>query len=129
VQAGNWPAEGAVERARAEMDRLLPERELTPGHALYTARDKATHERVGSIWLYYKVTEQGGDAFVYDLFIEESCRGKGYGEELLRAGEALMRQHGAKKIALHVFGFNTVAQSLYRKLGYQITNVNMAKLL
>jgi ribosomal protein S18 acetylase RimI-like enzyme len=36
---------------------------------------------------------------------------------------------GIQKVTLHVFGDNTVARSLYRKLGFVETNVVMAKSL
>lgn len=42
--------------------------------------------------------------------------------------ETIARQElGMKKIGLHVFGHNKVARGLYEKLGYETTNVVMAK--
>jgi len=32
-------------------------------------------------------------------------------------------------VGLHVFGHNIVAQELYKKSGYEITNINMRKVL
>lgn len=129
VRAGNWPAEGAVERAVKELERLLPEREATPGNLLFSALDDAQAVRVGSIWLFYKPDARFPDAYVYDLFIDERHRGKGYGGATLLAGEVELKRRGALKIGLHVFGFNVAAQNLYRKLGYEVTNLNMAKTL
>jgi len=45
----------------------------------------------------------------------------------LRALEQEVARLGLTGIALHVFGHNTQAQSLYRKLGYETTNINLFK--
>jgi ribosomal protein S18 acetylase RimI-like enzyme len=37
------------------------------------------------------------------------------------------RRMGAETIRLHVFGHNTAARPLYVKLGYEPTNIVMAK--
>jgi ribosomal protein S18 acetylase RimI-like enzyme len=36
---------------------------------------------------------------------------------------------GAESVALHVFGDNIIAQELYKKAGYQITDIQMKKKL
>ena len=36
-------------------------------------------------------------------------------------------RQGLETLALHVFGHNPGARALYEKLGYEITNINMAK--
>ena len=38
-----------------------------------------------------------------------------------------VRQLGIDRIGLHVFGHNRGAWALYDQLGYEVTNVNMAK--
>ena len=43
--------------------------------------------------------------------------------------EEFLRARGIKSINLHVFGHNTVAISLYEKLGYRPTNMNLRKFL
>lgn len=45
------------------------------------------------------------------------------------AGEEYARDQGAVAMALNVFAQNDVARSLYDKLGYLVTNVNMQKAL
>ena len=127
VKAGNWPEAGAIERAVSELLRLLPEREKTAGNLLYTVRDAATEKKVGSLWLYYKPAATESGAYVFDLLIKEEERGKGYGAAALLAGESVVKGLGATSIGLHVFGFNKTAQNLYKKLGYEVTNLNMAK--
>lgn len=125
VRAGNWVPEGAAERAEKELATLLPLGVDTPGHAVFVARDGGVV--CGYIWLLYD--EKRKYAYVYDLFVDAAKRGKGYGDAILTAGETWAAGRGATNIGLHVFGFNTVAQGLYRKRGYEITNINMAKKL
>ena len=45
----------------------------------------------------------------------------------MNAGEEYVRGLGASTMALNVFAQNDVARSLYDKLGYLVTNVNMQK--
>ena len=39
------------------------------------------------------------------------------------------REHGAVTLGLNVFGFNSIARSLYRSLGYEESAVQMRKKL
>lgn len=66
-------------------------------------------------------------AFVYDVEVDAAARGKGYGRGLMLAAEPYARDRGAGVLKLHVFGSNTVARGLYESLGYETTNVSMAK--
>ncbi|WP_279627574.1 GNAT family N-acetyltransferase [Amycolatopsis pretoriensis] len=121
VSAKSWPAEGARQRAIDEYAELLPEGVATPGHHLYTARngDRA----IGMIWF----AERPHGAYLYDIRVDADLRGQKYGEALMRAMEHEVRAAGLKAVRLQVFGNNSVARSLYRKLGYLETNVVMAK--
>ncbi|QAS51571.1 GNAT family N-acetyltransferase [Halobacillus litoralis] len=49
---------------------------------------------------------------------EEEGRGKGIGYHAIQYLEQQIEQHGLKRIELGVFEFNTQAQKLYQKLGY-----------
>ena len=42
-------------------------------------------------------------------------------------GEEFAASHGAMRIGLSVFGFNTGAKALYDSLGYTTTSIKMAK--
>jgi ribosomal protein S18 acetylase RimI-like enzyme len=127
VEAGSWPAEGAHERSVEEHARLLPQGLATPGHHLYTARDG--DDRIGVLWLARRPHGTGEMVFVYNVEVEASRRGRGYGAAIMRAAEERTSADGLDRLQLHVFGDNEVARSLYRKLGYAETNVVMAKQL
>ena len=75
VQAGDWPAEGAVERSAAEFNSLLLSGIATPGHHLFTIYDPDLQAGVGMIW--FAEREIGGKrvAFVYNLLVDQAyCR-------------------------------------------------------
>ncbi|MDQ7863012.1 GNAT family N-acetyltransferase [Peribacillus frigoritolerans] len=54
-----------------------------------------------------------------DLFVKESARKKGFGEELLNAAIAFARETGAKGVLLETGKENVKAQRLYEKIGFR----------
>lgn len=61
---------------------------------------------------------RGRDAFVDELFVAESFRGRGIGSEALRFVEQAARDLGIHALHLEVAHSNTRAQEVYRKFGY-----------
>ena len=58
-----------------------------------------------------------------DYFRSPYCRWE-WDEYLRRQVHQLM---GAESVALHVFVYNTTAFKLYKRMGYEVTNINMRK--
>lgn len=129
VRGGRWSAEEAEQRSRQEYRDLLPEGAATPNNVLYVLADAATHARVGMLW--YALQERAGKqvAFIYDIAIDPEFRRRGYASQALRGLEQLVLARGVHEIRLHVFGHNHEARALYEALGYQPTNIVMAKTL
>ena len=65
--------------------------------------------------------------FIFDFVIDEAFRGKGYGKESLKALEKYASKLRVEDLSLHVFAHNTVAVALYRKMGYKVTSLKIAK--
>ncbi len=129
VRVGNWPAEGAEARARAQVAELLPQGVATPGHALFHVQD-ASGVTVGTLWLATHSSRTGAvEAFVYDLEIDPAHRRKGFASAALREAAAWARRQGARQLALHVFGDNAAARRLYRSLGFEEAGVHMVMAL
>lgn len=128
VASGQWPEGESLELARHELEELLPQGRLTADHYLFNLIDDAGTV-VGTLWLAKK--EQAGKhiAYIYDLMIRPENRRQGYAMRALEATEAEARRLGLSGIGLHVFGHNSGARSLYERLGYQTTNINMFKSL
>jgi GNAT superfamily N-acetyltransferase len=127
VQAGNWHPSDAVNRARQAYAALLPDGLASDKQHLFSALDGESGARVGMIW--FMVNEQAArpTAFVCDLLVYEPYRRLGYGTQTMEALEGKVRELGLERIALHVFAHNAPARALYAKLGYQATNIQMAK--
>ena len=129
VRAGSKQPDTALESATKEFETLLPNGVDTTEHHLLIGVDG--DQTVGILWLNIpQGIPQGGGrvrSFVYDIEVDESKRGKGYGRAIMLAAEDYSRDHGASVIRLHVFGENTVARRLYESLGYEPTNISMSK--
>jgi ribosomal protein S18 acetylase RimI-like enzyme len=128
VQAGNWSAEEAEDRAAEQVRQPLPEGE-DGDHYLYILRVDGIDQPVGLIWLGVMregITPRG---FIYDIIVYEDFRRRGFGAQAMRAIEAQARDLGASNIALHVFAHNHAARALYEQLGYAVTDLWMTKAL
>lgn len=128
VRSGRWSEEEALERSRAEHERLLPQGAATPGHRLCNIVPAGGGEPVGMLW-FQAMEEPAPTAFVYNIEIYPQFRRRGYAEQAMLKLEDEARRLGLEGIRLHVFGHNTAARPLYEKLGYVPTNINMLKRL
>lgn len=98
--------------ATVQLDNLLPEGVYTRFHALREIW--VGEDLVGTIWFS---RQPGSVAYVYDLFIQESHRRRGYGKAAVEASERDAIDHGCFALSLHVFEDNAAAQQFYRSLG------------
>lgn len=71
----------------------------------------------GGMWLI------GDEAHVTNIAITPEFRGKKWGEKLLLAMKQDAINHGAVAMTLEVRASNHVAQSLYRKIGFDKTGI------
>jgi ribosomal protein S18 acetylase RimI-like enzyme len=129
VEAGRWPAVGALERSRDDFQFLLPRGLDTPDNFLFEILDGEAGSTVGFVWYAIERKHGACAAYVYDLEIKAEHRRQGHALRALRALEAQAAASGAASIGLNVFADNVAAQSLYRRLGYAPTNINMYKSL
>ncbi|HZY46079.1 MAG TPA: GNAT family N-acetyltransferase [Anaerolineae bacterium] len=129
VKAGNWHPDEAIQLSKAEHAKLLPNGLASPNQYLYSIQATDSGSNIGMIWFAEQQQGPNHYAFIYDFRIDEAQRGKGYGQDALSAIEEKVKALGLDTISLHVFGHNQMARSLYEKVGYEITNVNMSKKL
>ncbi|ACZ32021.1 GCN5-related N-acetyltransferase [Xylanimonas cellulosilytica DSM 15894] len=111
------PWDEALDHSRADYDALLPQGLATPGQVLLDVVETATGETVGTLWLGLRPPSA---AFVYDVYLMASARGRGLGRAAMLAGAAWCRERGIGVLGLSVFGRNTVARELYESLGYTV---------
>lgn len=66
---------------------------------------------------------------ILNFGVDEICRRKGVGAALMMFVEEYTKAQGLEALDLNVFSFNKNAINFYQKLGYQITDLNMRKIL
>lgn len=126
VASGNWSAAEALDLAKKDYKRLLPQGEKSKFNYLFSVFNEEI--KVGVIWVAQKSPENKEEGFIYEIKIYDEYQGLGYGKQAMIEIETIAREElGMKKLGLHVFGHNKVARGLYEKLGYETTNVVMAK--
>lgn len=121
IRAGSSDAE-ADANIEHNKNSLTPGGVIASGQHMFRLTRDGLH--IGNLWL---AEREAGDWFVYDVEVFEEFRGRGLGREAMQAAEAYARENGATKLGLSVFGFNTVARSLYESLGYAIVAMGMTK--
>ena len=83
----------------------------------YIARDRSTPIGYLVICFEYSLEYRGKGAWVDELFVEPSYRGKGIGTQLLDLAERASREHHAKFLHLEVNHGNPAIE-LYRRRGF-----------
>jgi ribosomal protein S18 acetylase RimI-like enzyme len=116
----------AEARAKSTRDHasLFPEGRLKDDHFALVV--EAAGEAIG--WVVYALRPDA-KAWLYDIELDASARGKGHGREAMRLFENHARSHGVHGVALNVWAGNEAARSLYRKTGYSEQSVWMSKSL
>lgn len=123
---GGMPLEQARKEAARGYEQYFPDGRLLPGHAVLIATDDAG-ERIGRLWMAPRGDGSTDTAFIYEIEVEASARGKGYGRALMHEAAKWSRDNGFRTLMLHVFGGNDVAINLYESLGF-VTTDRMMKL-
>lgn len=126
VESGQWAEAGAVEAARAELGRLLPSGQATAGHEFKVIRLNA-QLTIGQAWFAVQSRQAVEIGYLFDIVLDESARGKGFGDSALKCVESEVIRKGATRIELHVFADNTRAQSLYLRNGFVPVGILMGK--
>jgi ribosomal protein S18 acetylase RimI-like enzyme len=114
-------------------DRLPDQRAFDASDARSALRDLLTDPAQGRLWLIcdgdaavgylaltfgYSLEYHGPDAFIDELYIRPSHRGRGWGTRAMGHAEATARSKGIRALHLEVGHRNVAAQAFYRKLGY-----------
>ncbi|MBF2361950.1 GNAT family N-acetyltransferase [Listeria marthii] len=126
VEAGTWNEEESLAKSQDSFNKLLYDGITTPNEYLCKI---VNEEKIGYLWFHVDETLSGKTAFIYDFVIFEAFRGKGFGTKTLAALDTLAKEMGITKIELHVFAHNQTAIGLYNKVGFQNTDITMAKYL
>ncbi|CEG27082.1 GNAT family N-acetyltransferase [Bacillus sp. B-jedd] len=115
--------EEPLSKARKQLNNLLPKGTETPSHHLFNIYQ--ADELIGYVWI--KVEKEKKSAFLYEIYIFEKYRGKGFGTRVMKHMEVWLEEEGILYFKLHVFGRNEGARKLYEELGFEIAGINMMK--
>lgn len=124
VEFAGMTREAAEQKAAADVASVLPDGLATEGVRFWAIEDDSGRV-VGAVFLGIRQ----GDAWLYDIVVNEEERGRGLGRAAMLALEAEIRSLGFGTVGLNVWGGNEVARSLYRSLGYTERSVGMVKTL
>lgn len=127
IDHGSFPPEGATAKAAADVEALFPAGRPSTDQLVFVI--EADGEPVGDLWLARREDTVLTCLFVYDIYLEEAHRGKGYGKAAMLFAEEEARRRGLDRVALNVFGRNDTARRLYRSLGYEENAVSMSKIV
>jgi ribosomal protein S18 acetylase RimI-like enzyme len=117
----------ATEESRALLATVLPAGLATEKMNLFVVIDEAARE-VGWLWLG-AVPHDDTTGFLFDIIIEATARGHGYGRATMQAAERFFLAQSKTRVSLDVAGGNDVALGLYASMGYLPISTSMAKTL
>lgn len=93
---------------------------------LLLARDQCNDGYiVGTLTLAIFKIPTGIRAWIEDVIVDESARGKGVGEALSREALRIAAAHGARTVELTSRSSREAANRLYRRLGFQPRDTNV----
>ena len=103
---------------RAEVEALVHSQSST----LQIVRDP---QIIGALTLVVFRTPTGVHAWIEDVVVDSTERGRGIGEALSWAGIALAKNLGAGEVNLTSRPSREAANRLYQRLGFQLRNTNV----
>ncbi len=97
----------------------------SPATVLFVARDVDTGNIIGSLTLVLFRIPTGVRAWIEDVVVEESARGKGVGAALSEAAIERSRSVGAKTVDLTSRPSREAANRLYARIGFEQRDTNV----
>ena len=111
--------------AAVPSDAEIGEIVSSPATVLLLARDEATGEIVGCLTLALVRIPTGLRAWIEDVVVDQTVRGRGVGEALSRAALDRARAVGARTVDLTSRASREAANRLYRRIGFQARETNV----
>jgi len=76
-KTGEFTKDQAEESAQRQFNELLPNGIGSEGHHFFNIVDEENSRNIGILWLALKMEDGKISAFIYDLAVDETERGKG----------------------------------------------------
>ncbi|MBY0473995.1 MAG: GNAT family N-acetyltransferase [Nitrosomonas sp.] len=127
VRAGIWLPEEALYRSNADLNKLLPDGQLTAKQLFLSIIEQSTGNKVGTMWAGPEPGSNETVYFLFDIYINEKYRRRGFASKSIRTLERTLTAINVRSIKLQVFVFNFAAREMYESLGYSIYSHAMIK--
>ena len=125
MKAGNWGANEAMTRARAEFQQMLPNGPATPNqHLRVMVMDG---RKVGMVWYFVDTRHQFPKAFLIDFFVFPEERNKGYEAQAMAVFESEALALGVRRVELQIFTHREDEVHFYLGQAYRQVSVFLAK--
>ena len=106
--------------SREQLEEIV----ASPAATVLVARDDAG-QIIGSLTLVIFRTPTGARAWIEDVVVDESARGRGAGEALVAEAIRLASESGARTVDLTSRPARESANRLYEKIGFQARETNV----
>ena len=126
MRSGNWTANEAAGRARAEFQQMLPNGPQTPNAYLRNVLDEQGH-RIGMLWFFVDPNRSRKTAFLIDFFLFPEGSRKGYEAQALALFEDEARNLGVERVEMQIFTHKDDDVQLYRENNYLETSIFFSK--
>ncbi|QTF08166.1 GNAT family N-acetyltransferase [Brenneria izadpanahii] len=123
------PEEDALQQAQREVAISLANGVDTAGQVLLciVIRDGGAEKTLGYLW--YRPDPTARSAYINDFYIFSDYRGRGFGKRTMKCLEDKLSAEGFIQIKLRVAPDNKLATHVYQSTGFQVTGINMNKIL
>ncbi|OQY42809.1 MAG: hypothetical protein B6227_00910 [Fusobacteriia bacterium 4572_74] len=121
IKVGYWSEREALELSKEALDEILKDGISTPNHYLLNAYEDEI--KVGFVWM----NEFNNEIFVNNTCIFEEFQEKEYELEFIELIEEKANELDIKKINIHSYGYNEKNIAVYKKMGYDITDIYLNK--
>ncbi len=122
-----YSMERAINMASEELTRSFPQGPVSNQHDLLSIEAEHNNQLVLVGYLWHSKNSHENSSYIYDFYILDEYRGRGFGKLAINKLEAQLQGEGIKQIKLRVAFDNKRALQLYQSAGFIITGHNMLK--
>lgn len=127
AEAEGVSLEEGIKIVKKQNLRILPQGIQTPNQFMFVVVEKESQQTIGKLWFALQKIGEKESIYLYNIELKKEYQGHGYGKAVMGMLEKRAEELGVNDIRLHAFGSNERAWKLYKKIGYEFTNVRMKK--
>lgn len=117
----------AISMAKKDLESSFPYGPVSDKHTLLCIEVEVNQKPVLVGYLWHCKNTSDSSTYIYDFYIYDAYRGKGYGKQAIGVFEKQLQGEGIGQIKLRVAYENKRALKLYEDLDFKISGYNMSK--